>query len=78
MDYVSYGGGSFGGDGYIAYVNAECIDWVVFFDWSSEFSKCWRRNGDELIIYQDDYSTEGCSIDKLKPEKIEWVSVPKA
>ena len=75
-DYLSYGGGSFGGDGYFAYVNAEYVEWVFFFDWSGEFDNCRRGKDNGLIVYQDDYSTEGCLIDKLRPEKIEWVSVP--
>lgn len=77
-EYLSFGGGSFGSDGYIGYVVDECIEWLVFFDWSSDFGLCRLIDGDSLLIYQDNYSVDGCLVNRFNPEKIKWIPLQKA
>lgn len=69
-----FGGGALGGDGFISKVIDEKIEWIVFFDWCSEFGECNIINNEYLFFYQDKYSIDGILIRDKPPLELYWRS----
>lgn len=69
-----FGGGSFGGDTFIAYLEYDKIEWIIFLDWYSDLNYCEQRDDGSLIFFQDSYSRDALELAPPMPETIKLVT----